>query len=1618
MKSLFKIAGAKCLVLAFALFTLSPAADAADLKLMFLGDNGHHRPEVRFQELAPALEARGIELKYTDRMEDLNAATLGEFDGLVLYANIDRIEDNQAQVVLDYVASGKGFIPLHCATYCWRNNAEMVALMGAQFQRHGGQVFTTVIAEPGHPVMKGYGSFTSWDETYIHHLHNEENRTVLEYRVEGDQAEGRDREPWTWVRTHGKGRVFYTAWGHDQRTFSNPGFHNLVERGIRWACGDDPSVVPAYYDADTFVAPKMTELRTDVAPFEYVDVGPKIPNYTPGAEWGKQGQPHNMMQLPLSPEESMKHFVTPVGMAVRLYADERDFVSGKVPAAGNSESQPAASAVGSHGKPIAMNWDERGRLWICETVDYPNELGRDRDRIRICEDTDGDHVADKFTVFAEGLSIPTAIVIVRGGAVVQNGTETIYLKDSNGDDVADEKTTLITGWALGDTHGGVSNFRYGLDNWIWAMQGYNRSNPTFPGGEPQSFRMGFFRFKLSQSDPPKVTDLEFVRSSNNNTWGLGISEEGLIFGSTANHNPSMFMPIPNRYYERVRGWAPDTLDTIADTYKFKPITDKVRQVDQFGGYTAGAGHALYTARTFPKQWWNKTAFVCGPTGHLVGTFVLRKDGAGYTSTSPTNLLASDDEWSAPIMAEVGPDGAVWVIDWYNYIVQHNPTPQGFETGKGNAYESDLRDKKHGRIYRVVPTGDYGDTVHEFGDLSKSVNSELVKTLKHPSMQWRLQAQRLLVERGAVESVPDLLELLADESVDAVGLNAGAIHALHALHGLGVMDEGPKAASVGSAAPESAISAAEHQQEAALGKKSSAAEHQQEAALGEKSSAAERRHAVAPGVSPGLAAYQDTKAPEGRHNLPGSTPKTSAAPSGLDANSETATPGLRPGLPNAVPPGLNRALVLTSLQVDGADSNAVMAALAGALCHPSAAVRRNAIAVLPHTNTGLQLLMQHSELFEDADAQVQVQAFLTLADMPAGSDAAAAPIFRVAPTARDAVLVDALTAAASVHATTQLSGFSPKDGDATPAANLQIVQRVAEHVGRGRASVEGLSALIADIESADPRLADVVLRGLMSGWPADHRLKATPQLESSLTALLERVPASSKGQLLKLASVAGSKALESHAAEIVNSLLTVITDEDASAEDRIKAARDAISFQDDNTDVVSSVLDNVTAQSSPAIAAGLIEAAGLSRAADVGEVIVENASGLTPQSKSVAVRVLLSRPDTTAALLDAIESRTLELGDLSLDQKQALASHPDATIRERAAVLMAAGGGLPDPDRENVLQSLMPVTKQTGDVALGKEMFIKHCSKCHMHGTEGKTIGPNLTGMAVHPKAELLTHIIDPSRSVEGNFRMYTVVTIDGLVIGGMMTAETRTSVSLIDTEGKEHQIAREDIDELVASRKSVMPDGFEKQMTKNELGNLLEFLTNKGQFLPISLDRYATAISTKGLFANGDNGPDRMVFDDWSPKISSGIPFILTDPRGRTVPNIILLNGPRGTLPPGMPKSVELPCNSAAKAIHLLSGVGGWSYPFDSAQTVSMIVRLHFEDGSTEDHELINGVHFADYIRRVDVPGSEFAFALRGQQIRRVTIEPKRGDVIHSIELIKGDDATSPIVMAVTVERP
>ena len=1446
------------------------------LKLLFLGDRGHHRPADRARQFIPVMAQRGLAITYTEDIGELNAERLKQFDGLIVYANIDAIALAQARALLDYVASGKGFIPLHCASYCFRNNDEVVALMGAQFQRHGTGVFRVAPTDAAnvHPLMKGYSGFESWDETYVHTKHNEKDRTVLEVRAEGDK-----QEPWTWIRTHGKGRVFYTAWGHDERTWSNPGFLNLVERGIRWACGADPSVVVAFADK-----PEMTPKRTDVKPFEYVDA--TIPFYPPSQRWGTQAEPLKKMQKPLPAEESLKHFVTPVGFQVELYAADPDIK-----------------------KPLAMNWDERGRLWLCETLDYPNELhapGEGRDRIRICEDTDGDARADRFTVFAENLSIPTAIAFYRGGAIVQDGTQTLYLKDTNGDDKADVRETLITGWALGDTHGGVSNFRYGFDNWYYAMQGYNNSRPVYDGGQKtsQPFRQGFFRFKVAggekEGNPVRVTDIEFLRSTNNNTWGLGFSEEGLIFGSTANANPSEFMPIPNRYYERVRGWSSSVLNGIAGDDRIYPLIEGIRQMDHHGGFTAAAGHALYTARSWPQEYWNRTAFVCEPTAHLIATFVIRPDGAGFRSKNTWNIIASDDDWSAPIMAEVGPDGQLWFIDWYNIIVQHNPTPIGYRTGKGNAYEIDLRDKTHGRIYRVVST-ESKPHIKKFPDLATP--EAQVQALKSDNLLWRSHAQRLLLEQNSFDVVPALLDVAFDPQAASIGQQPKVVHALCTLQQLG--------------------------------------------------------------------AFEGSRANWGAQRL-----------------------------------------------------------ALSALKHPASGVRRMALQLLPRNIQSENAILDNN-MFEDSDPQVRLAALLALAEMPMSSKSANAirDFYAGLSNDQDRWMLDAAIAAAARNDREFLKTVVQSELPRSTAVE-NAVTIVSQHYARG-APADSLFELFSQLAAASAQakqqtnakadalaLQSAILAGVVTGWPKDTKPDMDERFEETLLKLFEELPPSGRAHLVVLASRWGSKKLESQAAEIAAGFLKTIKDEKSSDDSRQLAADQLIEFRKSDAETATTVLDLISPRTPPALGQGFLEAIGKSEAAEVGAAVVTRLPALTPTLRTTGLRILLSRTEWTPALLDALDSGKLPFSDLTLDQKQALTSHPDRRLANRARRLLERGGGLPNPDRQKVLDDLMPLTKRTADAVAGKEVFKKQCSKCHTHSGEGNKIGPDLTGMAVHPKRELLVHLIDPSRSVEGNFRVYTVSLADGRVLTGLLASENKTAIELVDSEAKRHPIQREDIDELVASTKSLMPEGFEKQVTQDEIANLLEFLTQRGKFLPIPIDKVATIVTTKGMFHNEQAPVERLIFPDWSPKTFEGVPFVLVDPQGTKISNAIMLNGPHGLIPPRMPRAVSLPCNAPAKAIHMLSGVSGWGYPYEPKGGVSLIVRLIYADGEREDHPLINGEHFADYIRRVDVPGSKFAFALRSQQIRYLAVFPKRPDVITQIDLVKGADNTVPIVMAVTVEAP
>jgi putative membrane-bound dehydrogenase-like protein len=724
-------------VFILSLFFLSCKSDSPRrLELFFLGHNSKHHDSEKLAEIfSQEYFKEGINITYSTDPEDLTSKDLARYDGLILYANHDSISPNQAKALLDYVASGKGFIPIHSASYCFRNSPEVVNLIGGQFKTHKGGSFSAEIIKPDHPALKGVTSFTTeWDETYVH------DKIADDIEVLMERVENGHREPYTWVKSHGKGRVFYTAFGHDERTFTNPGFLQLVKSGILWAVGEKAAEQLNSYN---------------IAQAIYEDA--HLPNY-------EKRDPAPKYQLPLSPEESQTLIQVPVGFKLELFVSEPDVK-----------------------KPIAMEWDERGRLWIIETVDYPNTVrndnGKGDDRILILEDTNNDGKADKITVFADGLNIPTGFVFSNGGIIVSQAPDFLFLKDTDGDDKADVREVLMHGWGTFDTHAGPSNLRYGLDNKIWGTVGYSGFEGVIDGNQ-MKFSSGLYSFT------PQAKDFEYKANTTNNTWGLGFSEDFDVFVSTANNEHSDFFAIPNRYYERAN-LSERGIQKIDSHYGMHVVTKNLRQVDVHGGFTAAAGHSLYTARSFPKEYWNRVAFINEPTGRVVHKHILEQDGSGFKEVNDGwNIVASADEWFGPVEAKVGPDGSLWIIDWYNFIIQHNPTPEGAENGEGNAYIDPLRDNTRGRIYRLVheDAGSYKPY-----KLDKNDPSSLLNALKSDNMFWRTTAQRLLVESEDKKVATDLFKFIQNTSIDEVNVNGAAIHSLWTLHGLGLLDGSNKEA---------------------------------------------------------------------------------------------------------------------------------------------------------------------------------------------------------------------------------------------------------------------------------------------------------------------------------------------------------------------------------------------------------------------------------------------------------------------------------------------------------------------------------------------------------------------------------------------------------------------------------------------------------------------------------------------------------------------------------------------------------------------------------------------------------------------------------------------------------
>jgi putative membrane-bound dehydrogenase-like protein len=1377
------------LAAALAFVAAAPARtcdEGTRLTVLFLGDRGHHRPAERAQDALAPLRERGIDLVYEEDLDVLDPPRLAGFDAVLLYANHASITPAQERALIDWVEAGGAFVPVHCASYCFLDSPRFVELVGAQFQSHGTGVFTTERVSD-HPAIADLLPLESWDETYVHHRHAAD-RTVLATRA---------GEPWTWVRTQGAGRVFYTAWGHDERTWGQPAFHDLLERGIRWAVGDA-----------ALAAPRPT------SPFTTIAAPDRIPNYQPG----RPGAPFERMPAPLDAAASLRRMVVPPGLRVELFAAE-----------------PLVA------KPIAMCWDARGRLFVAETVDYPNERkdAGGRDRIKILADTDGDGRADRATVFAEGLSIPTSLVCANGGVIVAQAPDMLFLRDTDGDDRADERTVLFSGWGTGDTHAGPSNLRYGFDNRIWGAVGYSGFRGRV-GGEQLRFGQGFYRFA------PDGAPLEFLASTTNNTWGLGFSEEGDVLGSTANGNPSVHLAVPNRVYESVAGWSPGALQTIAESLLIHPITRAVRQVDFHGKFTAAAGHALYTARDFPQRYWNRAAFVSAPTGHLLHQFFLERDGTSFVARDGWNLVASDDEWTAPICAEVGPDGAVWFIDWYSYIVQHNPTPPGFETGRGNAYETALRDKVHGRIYRVVPES---AALAAPRDLAAASPDELVAALSDPNLFWRLTAQRLLVERGASDVRGALLARVAEQQLDALGLAPGALHALWTLSGLDLLTQGGPdtddalVAALRHPAPSVRRAAVELLPRVRWAREVLLSarlldDPDPRVRLAVFTTLAEMERSEAAGAAVHAALERDGALAD-RWLRDAATAAAARHDAGflkaVLANTRFEV-GERQGPVNV--------LANPEMEGDGARPAGWAQRVYSGECDLARGPGRSGRGVRIESTTG-----SDTSWFQAVDVEPQttyrLSGWIRTEGFSKGSGLGA--LFNVHEIQGDAnartpaitadgdwqrVEVEFDTGARNrVSINCLFGGWGRSTGvafyDDVRLERLdapllggelgKLVSRVAGHYA-ARGPGESIGSMVGALVDVPGDVAAVFLESFAARWPERGSEPDEAQV-FALSDALGRLTGDAQLHLATLTRKLGYGDALFSREEVAVKLGAMLASDTLGAAERVAAAEQLVRL-DDEPVVAQAILAHAALDADPALIGGLLRALGASRCAETGAEILARWEHLSPTAQREAVRVLLRRASWTLALLDAIERGDLPASLVDPDQWTRLSQHPEASIAARVAELRARSG---DADAAALIERFSGALDLRGDLARGDALFTENCAKCHVLAGRGARVGPDLDGIGARPKAELLIEVLDPNRSVETNYQLWTVRSRDGQIHGGRLVAETRTTIELLEASGESLVLDRADLDLVQPSALSLMPSGFES-LGAQGMADLLAYL--------------------------------------------------------------------------------------------------------------------------------------------------------------------------------------------------
>jgi len=406
------------------------------------------------------------------------------------------------------------------------------------------------------------------------------------------------------------------------------------------------------------------------------------------------------------PVQQISAFNLPEGMEINLFA-----------------SDPMIA------KPVQMNFDTQGRLWLVSSGMYPHIVpgAEENDRVLILEDTNGDGVADKRTVFADDLHIPTAVMPADGGAYVANSTEIIFLKDTDGDGVADERKVVLSGFGTEDTHHLVHTFEQGPDGMLYFLQSiYIHSHLETPYGVRRLMGGGIWHLR------PETQRAEVLSKGLVNPWGFVFDDYGQTFATDGAGGQGINYIFPRSVFMT----SPDAKRVISGLNPGQPKLCGLEILS--GSHVPESLRGVMIAPDF--------------RGHRINAYRLAPNGSSYTSTQLPDFLSSSHRAFRPIDVKMGPDGAIYISDWYNPIIQHGEVD----------FRDQRRDHTRGRIWRVT----FKDRpLAQSPDVKAEKTEVLLGLQTSPERFVRESARRELRERGAAEVLPSLQSWITKQSDD-------------------------------------------------------------------------------------------------------------------------------------------------------------------------------------------------------------------------------------------------------------------------------------------------------------------------------------------------------------------------------------------------------------------------------------------------------------------------------------------------------------------------------------------------------------------------------------------------------------------------------------------------------------------------------------------------------------------------------------------------------------------------------------------------------------------------------------------------------------------------------------